>query len=167
MFTETKFIRDLDMALRYAAIEHGQHFSAMMYHGSRSHLSEGDTLHPGGDPRRRIDAGNMGEAVYLTPHRHVARYYANHDDRNVHQVSVYLKRPLILEGDKNEAAQKAAAGLGVIEVPEYDGTQQKNLKWSQEFASRAKEAGYDGAIWIKDGKAEEVASYHPVSIGVD
>jgi len=138
-------------------------YSDTLYHGSRSRIV-GGMLHPGGVGGLTTDAGNLGHAVYLTPDEHIARYYAGHRDENLHSVPVRLNNPIVLSGNKNEEAQKLAQKLGVTAIPEYDGTKQINPEWSKELARKAKEAGYDGVVWEKDGKVGEVAVFDPLPL---
>jgi len=148
---------------KLAAPKTGEPWEGVLHHGTSKQIS-GDTLNvPASSKDNSTDAGNLGNGVYLTPHHDLANYYSNHSG-NILSSKISLKKPLVIEGDKNSGAEELAKKIGVKSSPKYDGTKQISAEWSREFSEKAKEQGYDSIVWSKNNVVEEVVSLNPVKI---
>jgi hypothetical protein len=123
----------------------------VLYHGTGSKVSLAEISSKAGG--RHGDAGALGQAFYVTIDPSIARDYANMrsgagDEPSVIQVGLGEMNVRVID-ERGPDGQRLAEELGVEEVPTWNGAQQTNKAWSEEFAEKAKKAGID-AIYTKD-----------------
>lgn len=131
------------------------------YHGSTSQapIESFDISKTGA----RTDAGNLGQAVYVTPKKFIADAYSSHPN-NTYPLkinkgkSAYLDEPMD-SADITNKISGLAKSLGVNSAPEFKGSSQVDANFAKELTEKAKAAGLSSTEF-----GSEVAIYDPTKI---
>lgn len=91
------------------------------------------------------DVGYYGRGLYYSTDRDIARFYADHDDRNVVERCVSFKNPLVL-GVRQ--ARRIAKAAGTIDAQGYPRRDDAALEASQRLTERWRRMGHDAVVVI-------------------
>lgn len=142
----------------------------VLYHGTASDF---DTFDPAG-AGRQMDAGKLGEGIYLSQSPKWASNYAGaavgrspDGAPNVVPAYVTIRNPLVLDGP-GTVWQKLQSisdewGLGLKVAVAEDGNK-PNATWSKSFAAEAQKRGYDGVELPSVPGQTEFVAFRPEQI---
>ena len=129
--------------------------------------------------RKTTDSGAVGEGFYAAPATERgasdASFYADRagaSGQNVMPVKLRIQNPLVIGGsdktgfgDPRPAAMRdLSKQFGLFEQPTFNGAQQTNPRWAEEFSEALRKRGYDGVIVRGLGGSEEYMVLNPSQV---